>query len=85
MEGVILANGDKADFDICVHTERSNPVVTLKIRRRRDASQESERRIGHWIRNRQIKHHTERGDKIKPEEEYCTARRNSEPASPSKA
>jgi hypothetical protein len=31
MEGVILANGDKADFDVCAkHTERSNPVVAMK-------------------------------------------------------
>jgi hypothetical protein len=49
MEGVILANGDKADFDVCArHTERSNPVVTFKSTggAAEVLAQEFERRIG---------------------------------------
>lgn len=75
MEGVILANGDKADFDICArHTERSNPVVTLKSTGGAAdvLAQEFERRIGRLDpETGEIKDHHDRvGDKIKyPEED----------------
>lgn len=75
MEGVILANGDKGDFDACArHTERSNPVVTLKSTGGAAdvLAQEFERRIGTLDQHTgEIKDHLNRtGEDIKyPQED----------------